>query len=152
MIGFFTKHPTAANLLMLILLAIGIMSLGSLRRETFPNFAADELEIRVVYPGASSEEVEEAICQRIEDALDGVKFVLETRSDAREGVGIVTIEMEESGDFPTFKDDVDSAIAEIDDFPTEAGRPGHSTTEHHGIGFGTVDIGRHDARRLEDLL
>ena len=120
MIGFFAKHPTAANLLMLILLTIGIMSLGSLRRETFPNFAAEELEIRVVYPGASAEEVEEAICQRIEDALDGVKFVLETRADAREGVGIVTVEMEESGDFPTFKDDVDSAIAEIDDFPGEA--------------------------------
>ena len=120
MIRFFAKHPTAANLLMLGMLAAGLFTFRDLRRETFPDFTANELEIRVVYPGATAEEVEEAICQRIEDALDGVKFVLEMRSDAREGVGIVTVEMDEAGDFPMFKDDVDSAVAAIDDFPSDA--------------------------------
>ena len=120
MIRFFAKHPTAANLLMLVFLAAGLFSVGSLRRETFPDFTASELEIRVAYPGTTAEEVEEGICQRIEDALDGVKFVLEMRSDAREGVGIVTVEMDAGGDFPTFKDDVESAINAIDSFPSDA--------------------------------
>lgn len=120
MISFFARHPTAANLLMLVFLAAGGLSLGSLRRETFPDYSVDELEIRVVYPGATAAEVEEGICQRIEDALDGVKFILETRSDAREGVGIVTVEMDDAGDFPTFKDEVDLAIASVDNFPTDA--------------------------------
>ncbi|MEO1615213.1 MAG: efflux RND transporter permease subunit [Planctomycetota bacterium] len=120
MISFFARHPTAANLLMFAFLAVGLLSIGSLRRETFPDFDSSELEIRVVYPGATAEEVEEGICQRVEDALDGVKFVLEMRSEAREGVGTVTIEMEEAGDFPSFKDEVDSAIASIDTFPDDA--------------------------------
>ena len=123
MISFFARHPTAANLLMLGFLAVGIFSMGSLRRETFPDFTANEMEIRVVYPGATAEEIEEAICQRVEDTLDSVKFVLEMRSEAREGVGIVTVEMDEAGDFPTFKDDIDSAVAEIDDFPSDAKDP-----------------------------
>ena len=120
MIGFFARHPTAANLLMIAFLAVGLFSVGSLRRETFPDFTASELEIRIVYPGATAEEVEEGICQRVEDALDGVKFVLEMRSDAREGVGIVTVEMDDAGEFPAFKDDVESAINAIDNFPSDA--------------------------------
>ena len=123
MISLFAKHPTAANLLMLAFLAAGLFSMSSLRRETFPDFAASELEIRVVYPGATAEEIEEAICQRVEDAIDGVKFVKELRSDAREGVGIITVEMDDTGDFSTFKDDVESAVAAIDDFPADAVDP-----------------------------
>jgi len=46
------------------------------------------------YPGASAQDVEEGICQRIEDALDGVRFVKEVRSEAREGIGVVTAEIE----------------------------------------------------------
>ena len=130
MIGFFAKHPTAANLLMLAFLAAGALSMGSLRRETFPDFTSSELEVRVVYPGAAAEEVEEAICQRVEDALDGVKFVQESRSDAREGVGIVTVEMDEGGDFPTFKDDVESAVAETDDLPSDAEEPAELPQPH----------------------
>jgi len=120
MIRLFARHPTAANLLMLVLIALGIIGAGRLQRETFPDFAANELEIRVPYPGASAEEVEEGINQRIEDALDGVRFVKEVRSNAREGIGIVTVEMEKVGKFMTFKDDVRTEIDAINDFPTEA--------------------------------
>lgn len=123
MIRLFARHPTAANLLMLVLIALGIIGAGRLQRETFPDFAANELEIRVPYPGASAEEVEEGINQRIEDALDGVRFVKEVRSDAREGIGIVTVEMEKIGKFMTFKDDVRTEIDAINDFPTEAEDP-----------------------------
>ncbi len=120
MISFFAKHPTAANLLMIAFLALGLLSLPSLRRETFPDFRTREVEIRVPYPGATPDEVEEAICQRIEDAIDNVRFVEETRCDARQNVGVVTVEMVEDGDWSAFKDEIDTAIAAIDDFPDRA--------------------------------
>lgn len=123
MIRFFTTHPTAANLLMILLLAAGLISLPSLRRETLPDFTPDEVEVRVIYPGASAEEVEEAICERIEDAIDGIKFIEEVRSDAREGLSIVTVEMENGGDFRTFKDDIDTEVNAIDDFPADVEEP-----------------------------
>ena len=123
MISFFARHPTAANLLMLIFLSIGVLSIRSLRRETFPDFSPTEVEVRVAYLGATAEEVEEAICQRIEDALDGVRFVKELRSDARQGVAIVTAEMEPRGDYQAFKDEIDTEMAAIDDFPPQAEDP-----------------------------
>ncbi|NOX55535.1 MAG: efflux RND transporter permease subunit [Planctomycetes bacterium] len=123
MIAFFARHPTAANLLMLVFLAVGILTVGQLRRETFPDFSPTEVEIRVVYPGATAEEVEEAICRRIEDALDGVRYVKELRSEARDGVGIVTVEMDEAGIYQEFKDEIDTAVGSIDDLPSDAETP-----------------------------
>lgn len=123
MIAFFARHPTAANLLMLVFLAAGLLSLSRLRRETFPDFRPKEVEVRIVYRGATAEDVEEAICQRVEDALDRVRFVKELRCDARDGVAIVTVEMESEGSYQAFKDEIDTAIAAIDDFPAEVEEP-----------------------------
>ncbi len=53
MIRFFAKHPTAANLLMLTLLILGISSLSGIKRETFPEFDPPYILAGVVYPGAS---------------------------------------------------------------------------------------------------
>ncbi len=117
MIAFFARHPTAANLLMVILLVTGLLAVPDIRRETFPDFKAQEMEVRVTYPGATAETVDEAVCGRIEDALDSVRGVAEVRSEALESVGTVVVEMNDGGDFSTFKDEIDSAIAAIDDFP-----------------------------------
>ena len=123
MIRYFAGHPTAANLLMLIFLVIGAFSIRNLRRETLPDFAPQEVQVRVLYPGATAEEVEEAICQRLEDALDGVRFVKELRSEARESVGVVIVEMKDGADVVTFKDEIDTEVAAIDDFPDEVEDP-----------------------------
>lgn len=123
MIAYFARHPTAANLLMLVFLAAGLLSIGKLRRETFPDFRPTEVEIRVLHPGATAEEVEESVCQRLEDALDGVRFVDEVRSDARQGLGIVTLRMLPGGNYQAFKDEIDTAVAAIDEFPAGSDVP-----------------------------
>ena len=102
MIRFFALHPTAANLLMVLLVALGVAALPSLQRETFPDFAPQEIEVRVVYPGAAAEDVEEAICLRLEDVIDTVNEVEEVRCEAREGVGMTVVRLREGGNFYRF--------------------------------------------------
>lgn len=123
MIVNFVKHPTAANLLMLVFLAMGVLTLSDIRRETFPDYAPKEVQVLIPYPGATAEEVEEVVCQRVEDALDGVTFIKEIRSEAREGLALVTAEMDDVGDFQVFMDDVDKEINAISDFPEEVEEP-----------------------------
>jgi len=123
MIRYFARHPTAANLLMAMFVVLGILRVSSLRRETFPDVTPNEVEVRIVYPGSTAEEIEEIVCQRVEDAVDGVKFVKELRSDAREGIASVVVEMEDDGDFQTFFNDVQSEVDAIDDFPTDVEDP-----------------------------
>ncbi len=123
MIRFFAGHPTAANLLMLMLIAAGLTALPSLRRETFPDFSTDKVQVAVPYPGASAEMVEEAICERIEDAVQSLTDVKEIRCEAREGVGTATIEMRREGEVNRFLTDVKTEIDAIDDFPELTERP-----------------------------
>ncbi len=122
-IDYFAGHPTAANLLMLIFLFMGGLSITTLQRETFPDFAAAEVEVVVAYPGATALTVESEICERIEDAVDAVVNVAEVRSTARENRGVVVVQMQEGADFSMFLNDVKTEVDAIDDFPDEAEAP-----------------------------
>ena len=121
-IHFFADHPTAANLLMLIFIFLGLATVQDIRRETFPDFTPKEVEIIVNYPGASAEEIEEAICQRIEDSLDQVNHIEEIRSEAQENRARVVVEMRDEGNFSRFMDDIKTEVEAIDEFPDEAER------------------------------
>ena len=123
MIRFFALHPTAANLIMIIFIILGIIAAPTLQRETFPDFSADEVEIRVPYPGASAEDVENAICQRIEDAVDGINDIEEVRCEAKEGLGSVVVKLRQGGNFDHFIDDVKTEVEAIDNFPEKTELP-----------------------------
>ena len=56
MIRFFTGHPTAANLLMIAFLVAGALTTPYILRETQPDFAPTEVEVRIRYPGATAQE------------------------------------------------------------------------------------------------
>ncbi len=120
MIRFFAAHPTAGNLLMLLLMAIGIATLPQLKRETFPEVKAYSAEVRVIYPGATPSDVEQGICLVLEDALDGISFVEEKSCQARQNLGLMTVKMFEQGNFQKFMDDINSAVDGISDFPDQA--------------------------------
>ena len=122
-IEYFAGHPTAANLIMMIFLAMGVLALPKMIRETFPDFTPTEIQITARYPGASAEDVEEAVCQRIEDALDGVTRVEEVRSVAKDGMATVVVEMSEGGDIKEFAEDIRTEVESIDDFPAEVEAP-----------------------------
>ncbi len=123
MIRFFAAHPTAANLLMVAFLVVGLAFAPSVKRETFPDIPARSVEVRVPFPGATAEDVEEAVCQRLEDAADGIDNRDETRCEAREGVAVATLVMREGRDLDRFLDDVKTEIDGIADFPDAAEAP-----------------------------
>ena len=103
MIRYFAAHPTAANLLMAAFIVGGLFAAPTLQRETFPRIEPRNVQITVPYPGARPEDVEEAICRRIEDAVDGVNDIFEVTCEAQEGVGTATIEMAEGADLDRFR-------------------------------------------------
>jgi len=123
MISFFARHPNASNLLMLCIIALGITGLSNLKRDTFPELKNVRVQVQAIYKGATPEEVEDAVCRRIEEAVEGITNLKETQCDAREGVVIATIEMSEKGEMTTFLDDVKSEIDIISDFPDDVEDP-----------------------------
>jgi multidrug efflux pump subunit AcrB len=122
-IAYITRHPTLANLLMLSLLLLGLLSLGSIKRETFPEFAPPYVTATVVYPGASPIEVEESLCLRMEDAVDGLGNVEEVKCDAQEGVASMTIKLDGKADIGRAIVDVQTQINGIKNFPSQIEPP-----------------------------
>ncbi|MEM9366945.1 MAG: efflux RND transporter permease subunit [Planctomycetota bacterium] len=123
MIDFFARHPTAANLLMVIMLAMGLLTMGNLRRETFPDALPTEVQVSVLYPGATPEEVDEAIVQRLDEALEGVQHLKEIRCVSLSNLGTATLRMTDRGDYATFRNEIENAVESIDDFPDDAEPP-----------------------------
>lgn len=123
MIRLFTRHPTAANLLMLTFFVLGLSSLSSLKRETFPEFSPPYIIASVAYPGASPAEVEESLCLRMEDAVDGLSNIEETKCDAQEGFASLVIKMNDNADIGRSLVDIQTEINAINDFPAQIEPP-----------------------------
>ncbi|PID50364.1 MAG: acriflavin resistance protein [Proteobacteria bacterium] len=116
-IRYFAAHPTAANILMFGIILIGLAALPNLNKETFPKLKNSRVSVSVPFPGASPSEVEEGICNRLEDATDGISFLKEQRCEARDGLGRLVAVMVEAGEIKQFRDDVQAAVDTITDFP-----------------------------------
>ena len=117
MIRWFNYHPVAANLLMFAIILLGIIALPDLQRETFPVLKNEKVQISIIYKGATTDEVEDAICRRIENAVESISDLDEIRCEAREGLATATAVMREEADMMRFLDDIKSAIDSVNDFP-----------------------------------
>lgn len=123
MIQLFTRHPTVANLLMLTFFVLGLSNISNIKRETFPEFSSSYIIASVGYPGASPAEVEESLCLRMEDAVDGLSNIEETKCDAQEGFASLTIKMDDDADVGRSLVDIQTEINAISDFPSQTESP-----------------------------
>ncbi len=123
MIRWFAEHPTAANLSMVAIILLGLVALPDLQRETFPAIDNDKVSIKAIYPGATAAEVEDAICRRIEDALESISDLDEVRCESTESLGSATAVMIEGGNMLQFLDDIKSEVDAINDLPDQVESP-----------------------------
>ena len=68
LIHWWASNHVAANLLMIVIFFAGVLGFKSLEREMFPTFPYPGMQISVIWPGASPQEVEEQIVDRVEEA------------------------------------------------------------------------------------
>jgi HAE1 family hydrophobic/amphiphilic exporter-1 len=101
------RNMPAMNTLMVAVLLVGAMAFATMRREVFPEFDLEIVLVTVPYPGATPEEVEEGICQKIEEACRSVEGIKKITSVAQEGSGFCVFELRES------VEDVQKTLAEI---------------------------------------
>ena len=110
------RQTPAMNTVMVGILAVGLFAGFTLRREEFPQFDLDMILVTVPYPGASPEEVENGICQKIEEAVRSVDGIKKVTSVAAEGVGNIVIEVKT--DVPSVQKVLNEIQSEIDRIPS----------------------------------
>jgi HAE1 family hydrophobic/amphiphilic exporter-1 len=95
-VGWCVRNMPAMNTLVIAILLVGALAFASMRRETFPEFDLEIVLVTVPYPGATPEEVEEGICQKIEEACRSVAGIKKITSVAQEGAGYCVFELQDS--------------------------------------------------------
>ena len=117
------KNNVTVNLVMIFIIMAGIFTVIKMRREMFPQFSLDMINISVAYPGSSPEEVEEGICIKIEEEIQSIEGIKRLISTAREGNGNVLAELETGADVRKILDEIKAEVDRIDTFPDEAEEP-----------------------------
>lgn len=122
-LSYFTRHRTAANLLLVTLIVLGLSAFPNMRAQFFPDVVVDNVTVTVTWDGAGAEDVDEAIVAVMEPRLLVVEGVTESSSTAREGSATIRLEFEPSWDMGRAADDVQAAVDTISDLPEDADDP-----------------------------
>ncbi|MBW1762846.1 MAG: efflux RND transporter permease subunit [Deltaproteobacteria bacterium] len=93
-VAWMAKNAVAANVLMLILIVGGLVTLASgIKQEVFPEVELDMVSVNIIYPGASPAEVEQAVVLAVEEAVRGIDGVKKVTSSATEGRANTLVEL-----------------------------------------------------------
>jgi multidrug efflux pump subunit AcrB len=122
-IRLFLCHPVAANLLVALMLLSGGWALVKLNTQFFPNFALDFVTVRVVWTGASAEDVETGIVTPLEQELRTVDGLRNMTSTSALGVASITLEFESGTDMSLATDQVRDLVAQQRNLPEAAEEP-----------------------------
>ncbi len=127
----------------------------------FPLIESRIINIQLVYPGASPEEMEQGAVERIEERLDGVTGIERITSTSNENAAVLIVEVEKGYDTKVALEDVKNAVNAINSFPAGLEKPivalreNRNFTINYAITGETVDLKalKSYAQRIEkDLL
>ncbi len=120
---YFTRHRTAANLLLVVMLVAGLAAIPNMRTQFFPDVVVDNVSVTIRWPGAGAEDVDRGIVQLVGPALQAVEGVSQVTAQSREGRASFTVEFETGWDMARGNNDVQDAIGLVSNLPDDAEDP-----------------------------
>lgn len=159
LIQYFVRYNLTGDMLMIAILVAGYVGLSNLRSNFFPEVASKTIQIQVVYPGASPEEVEEGIVSKIEENLQGIAGLDQVKSICNENAGNITIEVLDARETDEILQDVKNAVDRIASLPVGMEPPIVFKQDAVGVAFSFAVVGvddlqvlKQEARRIEQEL
>lgn len=122
-IGWFARNPVSANLLLISVVVMGLLSSGSIRKEAFPSMDPDTIRVSMTYDSGVPKLAEEGIAVKIEDALEGVPGIKRITSTSNATGSEVTVEKKSDYSLDTLLTDVKNKVDGIYNFPADAEKP-----------------------------
>ncbi|MEO0777168.1 MAG: efflux RND transporter permease subunit [Bacteroidota bacterium] len=113
----FIQKPRTVDILVGLIVVLGLLALSTMRSNFLPPEPVSFIRVNVVYRGASPQEVEEEVVNKIEDRLDGLKGVDRVTSKSTESFAQIRVELLEDASSNEVLQDVNNAIDQITTFP-----------------------------------
>ena len=144
-------NSVAANLLMIVIIVVGGMSVYNLKRETFPQISFDVIQVQTIFPGATPEEIEESVVVKIEEAIQGVEGIQDLFSQTRESSGVVLARLKPGTDNRRALEDIQSQVEKIDTFPEDAEPPQYEELSERRKVINVAIYGEQPERTLKEV-
>ena len=122
-IDWFARNAVAANLLMIILLAGGLYSVFTIKKESQPPVETNFVTITMPFLGSSPEDVEEGILVKIEEAIQDIEGIQEIMTTGRRGLGEVQVEVRAGYDVLEVMNEIKNRVDAISTFPDNTEKP-----------------------------
>ncbi|MFA8298768.1 MAG: efflux RND transporter permease subunit [Hyphomicrobiales bacterium] len=119
----FVRFPFYANIIIVVVIIAGTLSLFSFRKSFLPEKSSRFINVSVSHYGASPKEMEEGVTSRVEYAVRGLVGIKEISSSSSENHSNVRIETTGSYDIDDMLTEVKNAVDGISSFPLGAERP-----------------------------
>ena len=116
-IAYFANNSVAANLMMIFIVVMGIISFINIQRQMFPNVEINYINIEANYPGASPQEIEESILIKIEESLKDVTEIKKGVYRAFRNGGRASLEINTDVELTDILDKVKLRVDGIATFP-----------------------------------
>ncbi len=118
------RRPVFAAVISLLLVLLGLISLGRLPVREYPDVEPTVISITTAYNGAGAAIVENKITQLIEDRIAGLEGIEKLRSSSRDERSAITVEFSADRPIDAAANDIRDRIGRVlDDLPDEAEPP-----------------------------
>ena len=120
LIRYFAQRNTVANVFTLMVVLLGLSTLSYIQRDNFPSVDFAEMVITTRYPGASPQDVELNVTNKIEEELKEVDGLKRVTSFSMENISVINVEIDlDVQDKDKVKTDVRDAVSRTADLPVE---------------------------------
>ena len=147
------RRPVFASMIVLALVVVGAAGYSKLGVDRYPSVDLPTVSVRTSLPGASPEEMESLITQRIEEVVNTVDGIDELRSVSGPGVSNVTATFKLNRNLETATQDVRDRVATvINRLPEDATPPVVSKFDNDSSPVLTIALaGERTLRELTEL-
>ena len=122
-LSYFTRHGTAANLILIVMLVLGVTASTQIRSQFFPDVVIDNVTVSMRWDGAGPEDVDDGIVALLEPALLSVEGIESTASTASEGRAVIRLNFQPGWDMARAAADVKVAVDAVIGLPSGADAP-----------------------------
>ena len=116
-IAYFAKNPVAANLLMVFVVVMGLLSYLTIKKQLFPTATPNFISIQFSYPGAYVQELEEHVLVRIEEVLKDIAEIDKVVALAERGKGRLRLKLSPKAELGEVLDKVKLRVDSIANLP-----------------------------------
>jgi len=119
-LGFFASRHKLANLFTLAVLFLGLYALSYIQRDRRPHVDFGQMIITTRYPGASSEDVELNVTNKIEEQLKAVRGIEDIISFSMENMSTIQVNIDpDASNQDEIKLEIREAVGRVTDLPEE---------------------------------